>query len=494
MKKNIILILSVLTGLVLSSCSDWLDVRPKTEVPRDDMFSKESGYEDALNGCYIKMNGNGLYGKFLTLSGIDFLARYYNMASSGTLEYGLTEFDYENEYVKSQIGGTYSDFYNVILQANDIITHIDSDAGRKAVKSETKRNLIKGEALAMRAYLHFDILRLFGQVPQNATITVQLPYSSITGTASRPLYDFAGYTALLLEDLNEAEKLMAEDPCIKNNLNTHVHEGEDDDFFHYRKFRFNYYAVKALQARVHLYLGNRQEAYRAAKSIIEAENSDGSRYFQLAGDNDFMLSHFAMPSETIMGLSNSSLEDNSNVRLFKNDATTFPMLFSKDRRDQLFDHDTGSNNRYSRWWGEVSNVTGTPNPYYKKYIQDEGGTGDSEKLNYKWLVPLLRLSEIYLIAMEATDDLAEANSLYTEYMLARNVQIVNKFSSLDEVKAQTVFEMRIEFMAEGQMFYTYKRTGATNMFFDHKEITEENYIVPIPDSELKMSTENEGNN
>lgn len=494
MKKNIILILTVLTGLVLTSCSDWLDVRPKTEVPRDDMFSKESGFEDALNGCYIKMNGNNLYGKFLTLSGVDFLARYYDMASSGTMEYALTDFDYENEYVKSQIGGTYIDFYNVILQANDIIEHIDSEAGKNAVKSASKRNIMKGEALAMRAFLHFDILRLFGQVPQNATITVQLPYSKITGTESRPLYDFNGYVELLLEDLNEAERLMAEDPCKSNHLNTHVHEGEDDDFFHYRKFRFNYFAVKALQARVHLYLGNKAEAYEAAMSIIEAKDGTGARYFELAGDNDFMMSNFAMPSETIMGLSNSALEDNTNVRLFKNDATTFAMLFSKDRRDQMFAHDTGSNNRYSRWWGEISNVQGTPNPYYKKYIQDEGSSSDSDKLNNRWMVPLFRLSEIYLIAMEATTDLSEANTLYTEYMLARNVQVENVFSSLEDVQPKAVFEMRIEYMAEGQMFFTYKRTGATDMFFDYKTVTEENYIVPIPDSELKMATENEGNN
>lgn len=486
MKKNIIILLSVLAGLALASCSDFLDVRPKTEVPRDVMFSKESGFEDALNGCYIKMNANNLYGKFLTLSGVDFLARYYDKASSGTMEYALTEFDYENEYVKSQISGTYSGFYNAILQANDIIQHIDTEKAKNAVKSEKKRNLIKGEALAMRAYLHFDILRLFGQMPQNATITVQLPYSKITGTESRPMYDFDGYVAELMKDINDAEALLAEDPCITHNLNTHVHEDEDDDFFHYRKFRFNYFALKALQARVHLYLGNRSEAYNAAMSIIDATNADGSRYFQLAGDNDFMLSNFALPSETIMGLNNSALESNANVTLFKNDAQTFPMLFSKDRRDMMFSYDTGSNNRYSRWWGEISNITGTANPYYKKYVQDEGSSSDADKLNNRWMVPLFRLSEMYLIAIESTNNLAEANAMYTEYMLARNVQVANQFSNLNEIQAKTVAEMRIEFMAEGQMFYTYKRTGATDMFFDHKTISEENYIVPIPDTELKM--------
>ncbi len=486
MNKNTIIILSALFCLALASCSDFLDVRPKTEVTRDNMFRKESGFEDALNGCYIKMNSNNLYGKFLSMSGIDFLARYYNGASVGTYEYALGEFDYENGYVESQLNVTYDEFYNVILQANDIISHIDTEDGMAAVKSKTKRNIIKGEALAMRAYLHFDILRLFGQVPQNSTINISLPYSEVTGIESRPLYGFDEYSEKVLKDLNDAEQLLGEDPCISRSLNTHIHEDVDDNFYHYRKYRFNYYAVKALKARVHLYLGNRQEAYNEAMSIINAKNSDGSPYFTLAGDNDFMQSNFTMPSETIMGLTNSSLGDNSIVTLFKNTSTTFPMLFSKERRDEMFSYDTGSNNRYSRWWGEVVNTTGTPNPYFKKYIQDEGSASDSDKLDNRWLIPCLRLSEIYLIAMESTDDLAEANALYTTYMLARNVQVENTFTTPEDVQNTVISEMRIEFMAEGQMFYTYKRTGATDMFFDRKVITEENYIVPIPDTELKM--------
>jgi hypothetical protein len=88
--------------------------------------------------------------------------------------------------------------------------------------------------------------------------------------------------------------------------------------------------------------------------------------------------------------------------------------------------------------------------------------------------------------MEATDELAQANALYTEYMRARNVQVEGYFPDLALVQSETVFEMRIEFMAEGQMFYTYKRTGATDMFFDYnKTITEDNYVVPVPESELK---------
>ena len=123
-------------------------------------------------------------------------------------------------------------------------------------------------------------------------------------------------------------------------------------------------------------------------------------------------------------------------------------------------------------------------------MQNEGVADDAVKLDNKWLVPLFRLSEMYLIAMESTDDLAEANALYTKYMRARNVQVENYFPDLSWVQVETVFEMRIEFMAEGQMFYTYKRTGATDMFFDNsKTITEDNYVVPVPESELKQTNQ-----
>ena len=46
------IVLSFLIGLlVLSSCSDWLDIQPKTEVKEDKMFETESGFKDALIGC-----------------------------------------------------------------------------------------------------------------------------------------------------------------------------------------------------------------------------------------------------------------------------------------------------------------------------------------------------------------------------------------------------------------------------------------------------------
>lgn len=486
--KNIIYVFTALCCLIFTAGCDFLDVNPRTQVPADKMFMTEDGFEDALNGCYMKMNNNSLYGRFLTLSGIDFLAGYYEPSSVGSMEVGLNEYNYENDYVKTQVKSTYTDFYNVILQVNDILEHLDSDKGRTAVRSQEKRKLLKGEALALRAFLHFDVLRLFGPCPQSLIKNQRLAYSEVTGVEARPLYKYDEYVAKVMADIEEAEEFLADDPCRTHNLNTHVHEDVDDNFYHYRKFRFNYFAVKALKARVYLYIGDSTNAYAEAMSIIQAKNPDGTSYFKLAGDNDFNMSCFALPSETIMGLSNSNLESNENERLFKNDQSTFPMLFTESRREKMFDqYNAGSNNRFNRWWGEVTNPSGGINPYYKKYMQNEGSASDSDKLANKWLVPLFRLSEIYLIAIESTTDLAEANRLYSEYMLARNVQVDNYFSSLGKAVTEAcIFDMRIEFMAEGQLFYAYKRTRTRSRYFDSQRLINDNdFVVPVPESELK---------
>lgn len=483
MKNKIIYSLLALC-IIFTSCEKFLDVTPKTQVPTEDMFSQELGYEDALIGCYTKMNSSNLYGKFLTLNGVDHLAQYYDGASASIYTEALVNFNYTNSYVEPQIKSTYNEFYNTILQLNDIIEHIDMLQAKDVVKSETKRNHIKGEALALRGFLHFDLLRLFGQMPQNASKNVSLAYSEVTGVEARPTYGFDQYIEKVKADLTAAEKLLADDPYTKISLNSHTPATIEDDFYHYRKFRFNYWAVKALQARVYLYIGDTQNAYTTAKELIEAKAENGSNYFTLANDADLDNSNFALPTETIMGLSNRDLELYSYESMFKTPQNNNPQRFSKQRRDEMFTgRNTSNNNRYNKMWGEIVSVVGSLNPYYKKYMQNEDNADAVTKLNSRWLIPLLRVSELYLIAMETSTDLTEVNNWFYTYMVARNEQAV-PFETIEDAKEEIINEYRREFMAEGQMFFTYKRLGATTMKWRNKEVTEENYIIPIPLSEM----------
>ena len=68
MQKNMNKLTYILlsSAIVLASCSDWLDVKPKTNVEEEDLFKNEQGFKEALTGAYIEMSRNNLYGQNLT--------------------------------------------------------------------------------------------------------------------------------------------------------------------------------------------------------------------------------------------------------------------------------------------------------------------------------------------------------------------------------------------------------------------------------------------
>jgi hypothetical protein len=58
----------------LSSCSEWLDVKPLNEEREKDLFTSYQGFKDALSGCYSDLAGANLYGQRLTMADIENLA------------------------------------------------------------------------------------------------------------------------------------------------------------------------------------------------------------------------------------------------------------------------------------------------------------------------------------------------------------------------------------------------------------------------------------
>ena len=69
--KKLNYILCIITVVCTTACSDFLDVQPKTEIREDKMFENESGFKEALIGCYMLMGDGTLYGKNLTVCLLD---------------------------------------------------------------------------------------------------------------------------------------------------------------------------------------------------------------------------------------------------------------------------------------------------------------------------------------------------------------------------------------------------------------------------------------
>lgn len=60
--------------------------------------------------------------------------------------------------VRAQIDAMWSKMYNMLANVNNLLDNIDK---RQSVFTGDNYNIIKGEALGLRAYIHFDLLRLF---------------------------------------------------------------------------------------------------------------------------------------------------------------------------------------------------------------------------------------------------------------------------------------------------------------------------------------------
>ncbi|HAP17241.1 MAG TPA: hypothetical protein DCR38_05725 [Butyricimonas virosa] len=454
--KKVLLYITLFATLSLASCNDWLDVKPETQTDEKDMFETVSGFKNALTACYIKLNSPNLYGLSLTITDIEFMAQHWSYQKSNYRgAEDLKAFKYENDYPKTLISAIYGEMYNTIAQANIILQNMPEH--KEVITNEDMRAIVEAEALTIRAFCHMEILRLFGQMPQNASQQVSLPYAKTISTVMIPYYSFNDFTNLILTDLDAAETLFKDhDPLfsysfqeLDNFFDTKNYDVElADEFMGFRRFRFNYYAVKAIRARLYMHMGKKTEAYTAAREIIDAVDKNGKKVLELAGAGDINSSNFALPSECILALSNYEIED--NIRdLFKSDNTSTKIYLTE------------------------------------KYNQPSSTTNmDMEVLaTQKQVIPLIRLSEMYLIAIESAPTQNEANALYIPYMKARNVDA----SPLQQEQLMTeiIREYRREFFGEGQMFYTYKRLGIKNMLWKtDREVGEQDYVVPLLSTEL----------
>ena len=474
------------------SCNEWLDVRPDTEQKEEDQFSTAEGFYGALTGCYMSMASRDIYGERLTMSNIETLANLWHiMEDTDNYEAeDLTKHDYTTDYSQDAIQAIYAQLYNVIAQASMIIKYADERSD--VFTEESTRKVIQGEAYALRAFCHFDALRLFGQMPQDASRQVELPYSETTSIYEMPpYYGFGAYVEKLKYDLEQAEMLLRDnDPVFEHTFEDLNGGGVSDEYLMYRQSRLNYYAVEALKARVYLYLGETTEAYRTAKAIIDTKGVDGQPVLAMSGTKDLPM-YPQLPSECLFYLSKYDLLDYAPDILMGRTtgvSVSDQLVLTTDRLTQLFQgEDISGHNRYASCWlkgiAAPTDAGGIHYPVTLKYYYDVNDENNLSPTTTVQIIPMLRMSEVYLIAMETSEDLSEVNGWYQAYMQAHNVTTMPNFVSLEAARAWVIDEYRREFFAEGQMFYTYKRIGATTMLWRDEPVDESDYVLPLPETE-----------
>ncbi len=493
--KKIFLIPLVALALLATSCSDWLDVRGENIQKEQDQFANYKGFRDALTGCYMTMGAADIYGEKLTMTDIENLAGLWNCdgtEENAPLQYALTHHLYAKDKARAAVKKIYGGLFTTISSANVLLKNLDEKGGN--IPNAQIRDMMAGEAYAIRAYCQLDVLRLFGQMPGDGAKTVALPYSYTTGIDDMPAYyDYADYVRNLTADIEKAEQLLKEsDPVMKQSfaaLNTTT-GATQDDFVCFRQSRLNYWAVRALHARMSLYIGKTEEAHRMALEIINAVNADGTSVVQLSGIKNLRSGFNALPDETLFYLSKFDVNTYANKLLIgglNTQARDSHYVLSESRLNDLFASlpgSTASHNRYMNLWNRtLKNPLGKSFSGLKKYWFDENKAAAADLMTRLQIVPMLRLSEVYLVAMETCTSLDELLSLYKTYMTDREYTLYTPFKSLDEAKAELVNEIRRELIGEGQVFYAYKRLGLKSILWNKKEMTADDYVLPLPSSE-----------
>lgn len=493
-----LLILSVL--LTSIACSDWLDgAQPKDQTLDEQQYASEAGIMSMLNGMYRTMTSANLYGAKLTQTSVELLAHYYyypSDLSNNNAKY--TRFmlvsDYSANELQGEFAGTWADAYKLIFRLNSFVKNVEASQG---ILSPARKNMLLGEAYAMRALLHFDLYRLFGDDTRG------IPYNRSTDVEPQQSKDKTEFYNLLYEDIYNAIDLLVEDPlrtdgAIKDLTNPPSDLQRPDIFFNYlRNYRLNYFAVQALLARALMYNGKTQQAAEQAQKVIDQSFGDGKpfNWVNRGTIENSSAMNYIFYSEVIFGLYNMDI-----YTTWKNNTEgTMPgetfAVSGRNLKENIFQFDNNGSDmslwedvRVKQW--RSSDVE--PDMWVsKKFKEFAYAQGDNP---IRYLQPMMRMTEMFYIIVE---------DLITKGQYARAMEMLNGIRTRRGVQEESLHapasatqtlvndlletEYYKEFYGEGQTFFYHKRRGS-NRVFDVRQrgkvdVSPDKFTVPLPQSE-----------
>lgn len=458
----------------LWSCNDWLDIKPADRVSEERVFESEAGFHSALNGIYVELVKPELYGASMSCEMVEMLSQRYAVHKDHEEYRALVDFRYTEDYVKGRLSSVWDAVYRLVLNCNLIL---DNAEKHRELLSSTGYAVVRGEALALRAFLHFDMLRLFGPVYNQKPNALSIPYAeSPTVVASALLPADSVLYDRILRDLDIAENLLqAEDPVVMEGPRMNE---EEDNTYTYRSLRFNYYAVLALKARVYLWAGNKEKAREYALLLINDPNCEAyfpfTDYSEIIGNEKRADRIFS--SEMLFGLYDTDRSDIYKNYFDEDNASSTLLTPPVGSIEKIFAGEEGDY-RYSLW--QESKRPGNKNRVCCRLKKSE------ENMAFDNYIPLIRLSEMYLIAAECAEEENEAyaylNTLRRHRGLAQSVS--------EDFEMHLEHEYYKEFVCEGQLFFFYKRKNAPSLQSATTgaaiEMGYEAYVPDLPENETK---------
>ena len=450
-------------ALLSGGCKGWLTIDSSDRIMENTLFETEEGFFTALNGVYAELPQASLYGKSLAAVTFDVQAQYFDTTQPSTHTFN-TLGAYSAEARKTAVADTWDKAYFVIANVNKILEHCESD---RDVLSDRAYHIIRGEMLGMRALLHFEMLRIFGPVFAEAPARVSIPYRTSSELTVTPLLPANEVAEKIAGDFTDALSELADwDPVrTEGRLN-----GETTGSVRYRSrhLRLNYFAVKALQARLAIYTGDRTLAGRLAGEVID----EAGPFFPFASRED-------VTGQTLFSAVNSKRTSDIHDKFFSNKLEQVNLLTMGELAvHNLYDSESDLR---TYQWQTLKNTEGVDQRFFVKY-----GQVQDMDLGYASMVPVVRMAEMYLIAAECEDSKATAYGWLNALRSARKATSLPATGTLSNDLTEEYIR---EFVGEGQLFWYYKRLRKTSIRKVYSnnggylEFDPANYLFALPEKE-----------
>jgi len=440
---------------VLSSCKKYLDEKPIDTVPEVSVFESMVGLQNAIIGAYAGVSPaveEEIYQTALVTD--EAMLPTENNTGRGVIVY---RWQYDAG-TGGEASVSFRDFYFALNRVNKILDNIDGVPVSDAAEDVTKKQ-IQGEALALRAYCHFELLKSFSAGFNSSDLGVTYMITSVIGSPSRNTVG---------EVFTKAKAdLAAALPLLPASFTQNT--------------RFTRNAVIALQAHIALYEKDWDAAINFSSQVISAVPLATQAQFQSIWKDQ-------SNAEVIWKFKRNAGEARIGDTYFERSQNKIIYAPSKELRDS---YNPLTDVRYGAYVLDLGGGRFTLNKYRG---------GDPANLNLAD-IKVFRTGEIYLIRAEAY---AEKNNLTAAAADLNNLRraritgyVDEAFATKDALINAIMLERFKELAFEKSRYFDLKRKlqnitripedainalGAVNLDPSKRE-----YLMPIPLAEINAN-------
>lgn len=468
--------------IVVGCSSDRLDLYPITQPTNDTFYTSEEELEQSLNEVYrqlgIVYDATGLP----DIYGEAYSDNTYIKATTGANNF----FEQINEYSiltdNGLIENAWENAYKAIFICNNIIEMINNTP---LEINETKKNIMISQALAVRALVYFNIVRVWGKVPYvEETITPEESYA-VVQTEPNEIYKN------IIQDLNTSKPYLPE-AYDANNVG-----------------RITKYGVSAILAKIYLTLGNNPAAKSELEFIINSNrysldaNEDGTINIE-----DYMYLFLPETKNCKASILEIQYSSGINANNASHQTTYSPFEFDFHLLGQaLTFRGEGFNTPTEDLAAEFEeNDPRIEISVAKGYINLGSGNFVNYPYTLKFYDPnfnnpgqnfeIIRYADILLMYAEITNDATYLNMVRERVGLPLYGTPDYPTSKYPTLKLAIEHERRIELCFEFHRFFDLVRTNRAMSVMSDKgyAINQDKLIFPIPQNEIDINPNLEQNN